>query len=107
MRKSVIAVLAAASVAAGAVWSAQSSGEPQVKVSGPLTEGKVARLLGSLPPVLDDAVNYRKPILNAAGTQRVRQGEERITIPVEGVAYEVVITKPAPMGLLVPALSPP
>jgi hypothetical protein len=52
---------------------------------------------------LADAANYRKPILNAAGTHPVAPGEERITIPVEGVAYEVVVTRPAPLPLLVPA----
>lgn len=104
MRKSVVAGLAMVSIAAGAAWAAESLREPAAKVSGPLTQEQVRSLLGTLVPpsaLPDDAENYRKPILKAAGTQPVAPGQERITIPVDGVAYEVVVTKPG-MGTMIP-----
>jgi len=105
MRKSLIAVLAAGCVAAGAVWAAESLADsPAVKVAGPFTEEQMRGLPGTLPPPVvsaDDAVNYRKPILNAAGTRTVGPGEQRITIPVDGVVYEVITTKPG-MGRILP-----
>jgi len=104
MRKSVVTVFAC--LAAGAVWAAESPGQPNVvEISGPFVESQLRSLLGLAPPaapVEDDTANYRKPILKAAGTQRVAPGQERITIPVDGVAYEVVVAKPHPMGLLIP-----
>ena len=73
MRTLTVASLMFATVAAGAAWP-----QPQ-----------------------DDAASLRKPILRAAGTQAVGKGEERITIPVDGVAYEVVVTKPG-LGAMIP-----
>lgn len=104
MRKSLAAVAAIASLATAA-WAAESLREPGVvTVAGPWTEKQVRSLPAALPPVpllQDDTANYRKPILKAAGTQRVGEGEERITIPVDGVAYEVVVTRPG-LGAMIP-----
>ena len=41
-----------------------------------------------------DSGSYRKPFLRALTPQPVPKGEERITIPVDGVLYEIVIPKP-------------
>lgn len=93
-------------VVASVIWAAQSFGESRIiETSVPVTEAQVLGLLGfASPPVLppDDAANYRKPILKAAGSDPVGPGQERITIPVDGVAYEVVVTKPHPLGSLIP-----
>ena len=107
MRMSLVVAVVLASVAAGAVWAAETFGEPPaVKVLGPFTEEQVRRFLGTpsplpLPTVQDDSAYYRKPILNAAGTHPVGPDEQRITIPVDGVLYEVVTAKPG-MGRLLP-----
>lgn len=99
MRKSLAAVAALASLAAAA-WAAESIVQVRgSKVAGPFTEAPVAGRI-EVPAVPGDA-NYRKPVLKAAGTQRVDKGEERITIPVDGVAYEVVVTKPG-LGAMIP-----
>ena len=100
MRKSLAAVAALASLATAA-WAAQSVVEVRgLKVAGPFTEAQVAGRI-EVGPAVADAAHYRKPVLKAAGTQRVGEGEERITIPVDGVAYEVVVTKPG-LGAMIP-----
>jgi hypothetical protein len=104
MRKLAFVVLAIAGMAGGAAWAAQSFSEPRVvvKVTGPFTETLARSLLRVLPPLDDNAASYRKPILHAAGTQRVGPGEQRVTLPVDGVVYEVVTVKPDPLGRLIP-----
>ena len=105
MRTLTVASLMFATVAVGAAWAAESLGTPSITVvSTPLTEEQMRNLLGvpaPLPQPQDDAAGLRKPILRAAGTQAVGKGEERITIPVDGVAYEVVVTKPG-LGAMIP-----
>ena len=90
MRKLVVAVLAIASVAAGAAWAADC------------LAGRKVVVVQVTPPPPEDAANYRKPLLKAAGSEPVKPGQERITIPVDGVAYEVVVTRPNPLGMLIP-----
>jgi hypothetical protein len=104
MRKPLIAVLGIVSVAAGAALAAELIGDPAgvVRISGPLSDAQVASAREALAPAQTDPANLRKPILNAAGTQSVGPDQQRITIPVDGVLYEVVTPKPG-MGQLVPA----
>src|SRR6185312_8545300 len=110
MRKSPIAVLAIASVAAGVVWAAGSFHGPQVTVP-PAHPHLLAPPPDSIVLAPIDARNYRKPLLTAAGTHVVGHHEQRITIPVDGVDYEIVVLKPrlATLDLLgsEAALSPP
>jgi hypothetical protein len=104
MRKPLIAVLVIVSVAAGAALAAEAIGDPAVvvKISGPVRIAQVASAREALSSSQADPADLRKPILNAAGTQSVGPEQQRITIPVDGVLYEVVTPKPG-MGQLVPA----